>query len=95
MKAIREELLKNDIKCGLNSSIIIIYDDIFFDNNKINSKIEEASIKVKLIDFDYFGKENELKDKWEDKELVKKLELNNTIDPLDKVMEIFEKFKTE
>jgi hypothetical protein len=95
MKAIREELLKNDIKCGLNSSIIIIYDDIFFDSNKIDSKKEDLSIKVKLIDFDYFGKENDLKDKWKDKELIKKLELSNTIDPLNKVIEIFENFKTE
>ncbi len=79
----------------MNTSILIIYDDIFFDNNNLHSNKEEPLIKVKLIDFDYFGKDKELKEQWQDKDLVKKLELNNTIEPINKLLEIFENFKTE
>jgi hypothetical protein len=95
IRSIREEFLKYDIKGSLNSSIVIVYDDIFFDHNNDNSKKEETLIKVKLIDFDYFGKDQELKDQMKDEDLLKKLELNNTIDPLDKISELFENFKTE
>ncbi len=79
----------------MNSSILIIYDDIFIDNNNLNCNKEGPLIKVKLIDFDYFGKDKEIKEQCEDKDLVKKLELNNTIEPINKLLEIFENFKTE
>ncbi len=78
----------------MNSSIVIVYDDIFFDHNN-NNKKEQPLIKVKLIDFDHFGNDQELKNQIKDEVLLKKLELNNTIDPLDKILELFGKIKTE
>jgi hypothetical protein len=91
----KEEFLKFDIKGSLNSSILIIYDDIFFDNNNENYKKEQPLIKVKLIDFGHFGKDKELKDKCKDDDLLKKIELNNSIDPVNKFLEILEQIKCE
>jgi hypothetical protein len=91
----REEFLKFDVKGSLNSSILIIYDDIYFENNNEYSKKEQPLIKVKFIDFAYFGKDKELKDQLKDDDLLKKLELNNSIDPVNKFLDILNQIKFE
>ncbi len=94
IKCIREEYLKFDVKGFSKSSILIIYDDILFDDNNDNTK-DNTLIKVNMIDFDFFKNYQALKDESKDNELFKKLKLQNFLDPLNKILEILEHIKTE
>ena len=78
----------------MNSSLLIIYDHDLFSKDSEELRKEQTFLNVKLIDFNYFNKENDIRNKYEGhEELLKKMELENCISPIENILEILENIK--
>ncbi len=80
----------------MNSSLIIIYDHKYVENSSEGLQGEQNLVNVKLIDFNYFDRENELKVQYKDnEEMLKELEIENYTYPIENILKLFGKMKCE
>ncbi len=78
----------------MNSSLLIIYDHDLFSKDSEELRKEQTFLNVKLIDFNYFNKEDDIRNLYEGhEELLKKMELENCISPIENILEILENIK--